>query len=381
MIISYLEQIQHYRLVWVAWGLLSLALVNIVSLTSLIILPISVSAYILFIAYVLCKEMSKDLRDLFSSLGLTMILFLKHKQGTETTPSWSKVAERITTLFGILCLIHTGKGTQISLSIVWFFAIHKLLYWKRERNNRTTTISLPHEANGDKFHINEAVPLEVWVHIFSFLDAPELCVSSQVCHQWNEISKVDLLWKNLFNRLKTMPPSYCGPNSPSLRPYRAFDLRDEPMPLEFLDDEQVRSCNFRELYIDNCLCPSQVQKHNKREDAWIILRGKVFSITSFLAEHPGGENILLRYAGADATQAFQDVGHSDLALKLLKDFEIGTLQWPSRKKTGVFPELVSHPGNFCTRVCEGLDAIQPFTLLFLVATLNYMNSQDRKSVV
>ena len=35
---------------------------------------------------------------------------------------------------------------------------------------------------------------------------------------------------------------------------------------------------------------------------------KVYDVTEFLAEHPGGEEILLETAGTDSTEAFEDVG-------------------------------------------------------------------------
>lgn len=42
---------------------------------------------------------------------------------------------------------------------------------------------------------------------------------------------------------------------------------------------------------------SDVAKHNSAADAWIIINGKVLDITSWLAEHPGGEDVLLDLAG------------------------------------------------------------------------------------
>jgi cytochrome b involved in lipid metabolism len=42
---------------------------------------------------------------------------------------------------------------------------------------------------------------------------------------------------------------------------------------------------------------SQVQAHKSRNDVWIIVHGKVYDVTLFLSEHPGGEDILLEYAG------------------------------------------------------------------------------------
>lgn len=46
-------------------------------------------------------------------------------------------------------------------------------------------------------------------------------------------------------------------------------------------------------------------------------------MTSFLLEHPGGEDVILENAGRDATLAFQGVGHSTLALRGLDDYLVG----------------------------------------------------------
>jgi cytochrome b involved in lipid metabolism len=61
----------------------------------------------------------------------------------------------------------------------------------------------------------------------------------------------------------------------------------------------------------------EVRKHCHKNDLWIVIHGKVYDITSFLEEHPGGEEVLLEQAGQDATEAFEDVGHSEDARSLL----------------------------------------------------------------
>lgn len=42
--------------------------------------------------------------------------------------------------------------------------------------------------------------------------------------------------------------------------------------------------------------------------------------------HRGGEEVLLDVAGQDATEAFEDVGHSDEAREILAGIEVGTLK-------------------------------------------------------
>src|SRR5205085_2046944 len=70
----------------------------------------------------------------------------------------------------------------------------------------------------------------------------------------------------------------------------------------------------------------EVAEHNKKKDLYLIINGNVYDATSFVDEHPGGEEVLLAMAGEDATQDFEDVGHSDEARDILKGFYLGTLR-------------------------------------------------------
>lgn len=40
-------------------------------------------------------------------------------------------------------------------------------------------------------------------------------------------------------------------------------------------------------------------------------------------QHPGGDEVMLEEAGRDATEAFEDVGHSDEARELLGPMFVG----------------------------------------------------------
>ncbi|VDM59695.1 unnamed protein product [Angiostrongylus costaricensis] len=69
----------------------------------------------------------------------------------------------------------------------------------------------------------------------------------------------------------------------------------------------------------------QVMEHNNNTSTWIVIGNKVYDVTKFLDEHPGGCEVLLEQAGQDATEAFEDVGHSTDARKMREEYYIGDI--------------------------------------------------------
>ncbi|XP_056381909.1 cytochrome b5 [Hyla sarda] len=68
-----------------------------------------------------------------------------------------------------------------------------------------------------------------------------------------------------------------------------------------------------------------VRKRNSAKELWLVIHGRVYDITRFVEEHPGGEEVLFEQAGADATESFEDVGHSVDAREMLKQYYVGDL--------------------------------------------------------
>ncbi|KAM9302019.1 cytochrome b5 type B [Gastrophryne carolinensis] len=77
----------------------------------------------------------------------------------------------------------------------------------------------------------------------------------------------------------------------------------------------------------------EVNKRNSAKELWLVIHGKVYDITRFVEEHPGGEEVLFEQAGSDATESFEDVGHSIDARDMLKQYYIGDLH-PDDCKNG-----------------------------------------------
>lgn len=74
----------------------------------------------------------------------------------------------------------------------------------------------------------------------------------------------------------------------------------------------------------------EIAEHNTTESCWIALDGKVYDISKFLYEHPGGDEIIFDLAGQNATEYFEDIGHSDEAFKILKKLYIGDVDKDSK---------------------------------------------------
>ncbi|KTW25740.1 hypothetical protein T552_03353 [Pneumocystis carinii B80] len=71
---------------------------------------------------------------------------------------------------------------------------------------------------------------------------------------------------------------------------------------------------------------SEVAKHVSRDDLYMVIDKMVYNVSPFINEHPGGEEVLFEVAGQDATESFEDVGHSDEAREILKKLIVGKLE-------------------------------------------------------
>lgn len=67
----------------------------------------------------------------------------------------------------------------------------------------------------------------------------------------------------------------------------------------------------------------EVRRHNNPESCWLVVRGRVYDVTSFVPKHPGSAKAILKHAGTDATTDFDF--HSSGAQNLWQTHLIGYL--------------------------------------------------------
>jgi len=71
---------------------------------------------------------------------------------------------------------------------------------------------------------------------------------------------------------------------------------------------------------------ADVAKHNKKEDIWVVIDGKVLDVTNFLPDHPGGEKAIILYAGRDATEEFNMLHDPKVIPRYAPDAVIGKIK-------------------------------------------------------
>ncbi|OQR85245.1 cytochrome b5 [Achlya hypogyna] len=113
----------------------------------------------------------------------------------------------------------------------------------------------------------------------------------------------------------------------------------------------------------------EVAAHTTAEDCWIIVgeagEKKVYDVTKYLDDHPGGPEIILDLAGQDANEEFEDIGHSTDARKALAKYLIGTLKEEPKKATA------AKTANATKQVSSGNNSLYVFPIIVVVFALLY----------
>lgn len=75
------------------------------------------------------------------------------------------------------------------------------------------------------------------------------------------------------------------------------------------------------------LTSAEVALHASRDSCWATINGNVYDLTSWIPQHPGGEQAILQLCGTDGTEKFnRQHGKSSKVVVVLSGFKIGIAQ-------------------------------------------------------
>jgi len=76
----------------------------------------------------------------------------------------------------------------------------------------------------------------------------------------------------------------------------------------------------------------ELVKHNKENDCWVAIHGKVYDVTGFLHQHPGGKGVIFCKAGENATEDFDYKGHDEYHVDAIKKYYVGVYEEGEKQK-------------------------------------------------
>lgn len=122
-------------------------------------------------------------------------------------------------------------------------------------------------------------------------------------------------------------------------------------------------------YVDNTHHPAQNSISQYHIVKFNITGGaKVYDVTKYLDDHPGGAEVMLDVAGQDADEFFEDIGHSKEARKELAKYEIGKFKLDEATKA----KLAAEAEAKAKKSAAGSGLPLPASLIALVAILIYL---------
>ncbi|KAK2020447.1 oxidoreductase NAD-binding domain-containing protein, partial [Colletotrichum zoysiae] len=75
----------------------------------------------------------------------------------------------------------------------------------------------------------------------------------------------------------------------------------------------------------------EVAAHREANDCWMVIHGNVYDVTKYVHDHPGGAEVLIEAAGVDASEAFDNAGHSEDAFEIMAEFRVGKLKGVNKR--------------------------------------------------
>ncbi|KAH9787346.1 cytochrome b5 isoform E [Citrus sinensis] len=105
---------------------------------------------------------------------------------------------------------------------------------------------------------------------------------------------------------------------------------------------------------------------------------QVYNVTPFLEDHPGGDEVLLAATEKDATDDFEDVGHSDSAREMMEKYHIGEIDSssvPAKRKYTPPQQAVNSPEDTGS-AAKILQFLVPMLILGIAFAFRYFSKKE-----
>ncbi|KAI2643534.1 mitochondrial cytochrome-like protein b2 [Xylaria nigripes] len=130
-----------------------------------------------------------------------------------------------------------------------------------------------------------------------------------------------------------------------------------------------------ETQIARLISVEEILAHHALNDLWLVVNGAVYDLTEFASEHPGGIDILLQYAGRDATAAYLEAHPPSLiSTSLPASSVVGILDMSTVTKEWMQPRPASTEKKLLPKVKASkppLDSIINANDFWVVAQQSY----------
>jgi hypothetical protein len=74
--------------------------------------------------------------------------------------------------------------------------------------------------------------------------------------------------------------------------------------------------------------PTEIARHASVDDLWVIIDDKVYDLTDYVDEHPGGTEAIAKNAGKDATVGFKGPQHPSRVFDIVEEYRVGVVAKP-----------------------------------------------------
>ncbi|KAJ2793378.1 hypothetical protein FBU31_003926 [Coemansia sp. 'formosensis'] len=127
-------------------------------------------------------------------------------------------------------------------------------------------------------------------------------------------------------------PQVLSVPGPNQRPRKKVALKPGFSPLDWAR-LSASGKDLRGVSELRMITMDEVALHNKRNDCWMVIAGKVYNVTHYLEYHPGGKGELMRAAGKDGSALFNDIHPWVNAEGILRACLVGFCTGPSKHQT------------------------------------------------